>query len=281
MSAPSISAATWAMTVSKPCPIEAPPVITSISPVVSTWMRTPSAGPRPAFSTNMASPTPTISPFARRAASSRLSSTQFDVVQRRVEQRMIVAGVEVDFLAERLERTLERHLVDPNRVEPPHLDRIELQLMRDGVHQPLTHEGGLEAPRRAISRGRRLVGEAEMADRAIGAGHAIRPGQHAAGHHGDAGGVGANVGAVVVMDVVVDGEDLALVGAGRLDVVVLVARMVGGDQVLAPVLDPFHRRARTASRRRRPGCPRDRVRRGCRSRRRRGTRGTAPTPARG
>jgi hypothetical protein len=40
---------------------------------VSTWMRTPSAGPRPAFSTNMARPTPTISPFSRRAASSRLS----------------------------------------------------------------------------------------------------------------------------------------------------------------------------------------------------------------
>ena len=32
MSAPSISAATCAITVSKPCPIEAPPVMTSISP---------------------------------------------------------------------------------------------------------------------------------------------------------------------------------------------------------------------------------------------------------
>ena len=76
MSAPSISAATCAITVSKPCPIEAPPVMTSISPEVSTWMRTPSAGPRPAFSTNMARPTPTISPLSRRAASSRLSFGQ-------------------------------------------------------------------------------------------------------------------------------------------------------------------------------------------------------------
>jgi len=35
--------------------------------------------------------------------------------------------------------------------------------------------------------------------------------------------MGADVGAVVVMDDVVDGENLALVGAGRLDVVMLVA----------------------------------------------------------
>ena len=147
----------------------------------------------------------------------------------------------MDFLAQRLERPLERHLVDPHRVEPADVDRIELQLMRDGVDQPLAHEGRLEAARRAIGRGRRLVGQAEMADRAIGAGHAVRPRQHAAGHHGDAGGVGAHIGAVVVIDHVVDGEDFALVGAGRPDVVMLVARMVGGDQVLAAVLDPFHR----------------------------------------
>ena len=113
--------------------------------------------------------------------------------------------------------------------------------MRDGVDQPLAHERGLEAARRAVGRGRRLVGQAEMADRAIGARHAIRPRQHAAGHHRDAGGVGAHVGAVVVMDHVVDGEDFALVGAGGPDVMVLVARMIGGDQMLAAVLDPFHR----------------------------------------
>ena len=121
----------------------------------------------------------------------------------------------MDFLAQRLERPLERHLVDGDGVAPPHMDRIEPQLMRDGVDQPLAHEGGLEPARRAIGRGRRLVGEAEMADRAIGARHAIRPGQHAAGHHRDAGGVGAHVGAVVVIDHVVDGEDFAVVGAPR------------------------------------------------------------------
>ncbi len=180
----------------------------------------------------------------------------------------------MDFLAERLERPLERHLVDPHRVDAAHIDRIEIKLVRDGVDQPLAHERGLEAARRAVGRGRRLVGEPEVADRAIGARHAVRPRQHAAGHHRDARRVGAHIGAVVVMDHVVDREDFALLGAGgarpcdagcangwrRSD-----AR--GGPRSISPG-------GRAASRRRRPARPRDKSRRGCRSRRRRATRST-------
>jgi hypothetical protein len=44
-----------------------------------------------------------------------------------------------------------------------------------------------------------------------------------------------------VIDHVVDGEDFAVVRHRRPDVVVLMARVVGGDQMLAPVLDPLHR----------------------------------------
>ena len=40
---------------------------------------------------------------------------------------------------------------------------------------------------------------------------------------------------------IVDGENLAVAGDRRFDVMMLIARMVGGDQVLAPVFDPFHR----------------------------------------
>ena len=110
-----------------------------------------------------------------------------------------------------------------------------------GVDQPLAHERGLEAARRAVGRGRRLVGEPEVAHRAIGARHAVRPRQHAAGHHRDARRMGAHIGAVVVVDHVVDRQDFALLGAGGAHLVVLVARVVGGDQVLAAILDPFHR----------------------------------------
>ena len=53
--------------------------------------------------------------------------------------------------------------------------------------------------------------------------------------------MGAHIGALVVEELVVDREDAA-VGVDRgADAVALLARMVGGDQMLAPVLDPFHR----------------------------------------
>ena len=120
-----------------------------------------------------------------------------------------------------------------------------------------------------------------MADRAIGARHAIRPRQHAAGHHRDARGVGAHIGAVVVVDHVVDGEDLALRrcrrrGSGGAGCANGWRRSGarGGPRSISPA-------GRAASPRRRPARPRDRARRGCRSRRRHATRSTAPTTAAG
>ena len=54
--------------------------------------------------------------------------------------------------------------------------------------------------------------------------------------------------------------------------VLLLARMIGGDQMLAPVLDPFDRPAGISARRRRPERLPDKFRRGRRSRRRHGPR---------
>ena len=42
---------------------------------------------------------------------------------------------------------------------------------------------------------------------------------------------------------IVDGEDAALAVDRGADAMELLARMIGGDQMLAPVLDPFHRPA--------------------------------------
>jgi hypothetical protein len=70
------AAATWAITVSKPWPMEAPPVMTSTAPEVSTAILTPSDGPSPLFSTNMAMPAPTSSPGARLRARSACSVSQ-------------------------------------------------------------------------------------------------------------------------------------------------------------------------------------------------------------
>ena len=111
-----------------------------------------------------------------------------------------------------------------------------------------------------------------MADRAVGR-HAIRPGQYAGRHVHDARRVGAHIGALVVEIAVVDGEDDAVLVDRGADPVQLLARVIGGDQMLAPVLDPFHRPVESFWRRRRPARPRDKARRGCRSRRRHAIRG--------
>ena len=80
-----------------------------------------------------------------------------------------------------------------------------------------------------------------MADGAIGR-HAIGPRQHRRGEVGHGGGVRAHIGAVVVKEFVVDAENAALRVDGGADAVDLLARMIGGDQMLAPVLDPLDRR---------------------------------------
>ena len=91
-------------------------------------MRTPSAGPRPALLDEHRKTDADHLAIVAARGSSRVEIRPVDVVQRDVEQRMVVAGVEMDFLAQRLERPLERHFVDRTGVQPAHLDRIELEL---------------------------------------------------------------------------------------------------------------------------------------------------------
>ena len=81
-----------------------------------------------------------------------------------------------------------------------------------------------------------------MPDRAIGR-HPVGPGKNAGRHVHDARGMGAHIGALVVEVEIVDREDAALAVDRRTNAVELLARMIGGDQMLAPVLDPFHRPA--------------------------------------
>ena len=81
-----------------------------------------------------------------------------------------------------------------------------------------------------------------MAGGAIG-GNLVGAGEHAHGAPDHAGAVGAHIGALVVKEFVVDAEQAAVPVHRRADPVALLARMVGRDQVLAAVLDPFHRPA--------------------------------------
>ena len=109
------------------------------------------------------------------------------------------------------------------------------------VEQSLAHEGAPEASWRDRCR-RRLVGQPDVADGTIGR-HAIGPGQHGGGQVRHRRRVGAHIGALVVKEFVVDAEDTAVGVYRRPDTMELLARMIGGDEMLAPILDPFHRPA--------------------------------------
>ena len=121
--------------------------------------------------------------------------------------------------------------------------------MRGHVDQPLAEEIGLEAARPAIGADRRLVGQLQRdvdvdIRNAIGPGHELRDVARADRA------VGAHIGADVDEDVAAQAEDRAVARAGDLDVAFRLARMVDRHQMLAAVLDPFHRAADLARRER-------------------------------
>ena len=81
-----------------------------------------------------------------------------------------------------------------------------------------------------------------MPERPVGR-HAIRTRQHRRREIGDRGRVGAHIAALVVKEFDIDAQNAARAVDRGSHLVPLLARMVGRDQVLAPVLDPFHRPA--------------------------------------
>ena len=147
---------------------------TSTAPEVSTAIRTPSDGPSPLFSTNMAMPAPTSSPAARRRAQvglqrrprtprrapfragpcSRRCRSGFPRRALRADARY---GISAAVMALRRRTSMGSM--------PSFAAIASIRRSRTNVR--------LVAARRAIGRGRRLVGEAEMADRAIGR-HPVR-----------------------------------------------------------------------------------------------------------
>ncbi len=120
--------------------------------------------------------------------------------------------------------------------------RIEVQARRHSVDQPLAHERGFVASGPAIGAAGSLVGQPDMAGDAIGR-HAIRPRQHSGREIRNGRAMRAHVGALIVEEFAVDRQDAAFRIDRGAHAIVLLARMVGGDEMLAPVLDPFHRPA--------------------------------------
>ena len=69
----------------------------------------------------------------------------------------------------------------------------------------------------------------------------VRSRQNPGGAFGDARAMGADIGALVVEELAIHGEDASVSIDGGTQAVLLLPRMVTRHQVLAPILDPFHR----------------------------------------
>src|SRR5262249_58765032 len=72
-----------------------------------------------------------------------LALVPLDRGQELVEQPDIIARIVLNLLAQGLERPVIGHFIDRTRVAPPYLVGIDAELSRDGIDQPLAHEGGL------------------------------------------------------------------------------------------------------------------------------------------
>ena len=166
-------------------------------------------------------------------------------VQRLPEQQRIVAAVEVERLGIGLVvGDGAGQLFGGNQVAPADLDRIDAEAVRGGVHQPLADEARLEPPGRAVGRGGRLVGQADVAGRPERR-HPVEAGQRAHRAVGHAHPVGPEIGALVVPDLGLQGEDASLGVDGEAGLVALLAALVGGHKVFLAVLDPLDRACET------------------------------------
>ncbi len=135
---------------------------------------------------------------------------------------------------------MKRHLGGGDQVAPPYRHPIEAEPVGDGVDEPLTHKAALKPAGRPIGRRRRLVGQPKMPDAAVGR-DAVRPRQHREGHLHDPGAMGAHIGALVEIELILQRQDPPVGIDGDTGAMTLLARVVGGHQMLASVLDPFDR----------------------------------------
>ena len=93
-----------------------------------------------------------------------------------LEQAGVVAGIEHDIDAQRIERPRIGHLVCRHEVAATHFDLVQTQPLGDRIHQALPHERRLETSGRAVCAARCLVGQPVVTRRFI-RGDAVRPEQ--------------------------------------------------------------------------------------------------------
>ena len=126
-----------------------------------------------------------------------------------------------------------------DQVAAAQLDRVDPELGRDDVEHALAHEGGLGHPRAAVGadrRGRRHHAVRDERERLP----AVRAGKVPGRQQRRQDPLRADVGALVDPVRAAEAEQRPVGLRRHLELVHLRAGVVGGDEVLRPVLDPPH-----------------------------------------
>ena len=141
------------------------------------------------------------------------------------------------------------HLGFGDEIAPAERNAIEAELGGGDVEQPLAKEVSLEAAGAAIGSRRRLVGHHQRhVDAHVR--NAVRPGEHLRDVARGRRPVGADIGALIGAGASAQRQDRAVPVARDLQFTFGIAGMIGGEQMLAAILDPLHRPAGEACRER-------------------------------
>ena len=167
-----------------------------------------------------------------------MQRTPLQSYKRLFKKALVVSEIIDDLFTERVGRPFERHFTFVDQVDAADIDRIKAQPMCDGIHHALAHKCALEAAGGPICRSWGLVGEPEMAQSAI-CRDLIRAGQHAGRHIRDARSVRADIRTLGVKKLVFQREYYPALIGRYAHTMKLFAGMVGRNQMLAPVFDPF------------------------------------------
>src|SRR6266481_5277261 len=202
-------------------------------------MRTPSDGPSPDFSTNI----------ARRAAlrHSRLELRPLYPRKRLIEQTRIVAGVEDHLHSKCVQWPGIRHFFTAQKIAPSRFDGIYPHLVGYRIHHALADKGSLIPARRSIGCRRRFIRQ-PVVRRHFVVRNAVRPQHEARRHVSYSRAMSAYISTLVMKELIANTENATAVVDCRLEQVSLLARVVGGDQVLPPIFDPLNRPTQTQSR---------------------------------
>ena len=173
-----------------------------------------------------------------------------DLLEGAFEHRTEIPGIE---LSRRLisdeASHVERHLLRGNEVASPHIRRIDAKISGRDIDQAFAEEIRFDSSGAAVGAGRRLVGDV-CVDLAGEVWKPVWPRQElGSARRGGAAGA-ACIGADVDGDFASQSNNGAVTLAGDFELAGRFARMVGREEMLAPILDPLHRAIKLAGQRR-------------------------------